>query len=312
MEYQDYYQTLGVTNDVSADELKKQYRRLARKYHPDVSKEPNAEAQFKAVKEAYEVLKDPEKRRAYDQLGQQWQRGQSGFEPPPDWAYQSQRSQTHQPHTNEADFSDFFDSLFGQGHHSTHQAQQGDDIHSKVTISLNQAFHGCELTLTLNDVQLNPKTQQLERKPKQLRVKIPAGVQENQQIRLAGQGRSNPYGGQPGNLLLEIHIEPHRLYTLSGKDILLTVPITPWEAALGARIQVPTLSGQVNVNIPANSQNGNKLRLKGKGLPSKAPGDQLITLSIETPAANTDEQKQLYESMARSFEFNPRQSLIGD
>lgn len=318
MDYQDYYATLGVDKTASADEIKKQYRRLARKYHPDVSKEDNAEAKFKEVKEAYEVLKDPEKRKAYDQLGKNWQNGQSGFEPPPGWEYQQQGHHSQQGFHGQADFSDFFESIFGQG--ATHRAQggrrqhfeqRGEDKHSKVSITLDQAYHGAELILTLQDAAINHQTGQVERQSRNLKVRIPAGVTNHQQIRLAGQGGTGYGGGKNGDLFLEVEIKSDKTYKLDGKDITLTLPITPWEAALGATVAVPTLGGNVNLKIPANSQSGQKMRLKGRGLPGKSPGDQYVVLSIHIPEPKTDEQKAFYEKMASTLPFNPRASITG-
>lgn len=319
MNYQDYYATLGVDKAASADDIKKQYRRLARKYHPDVSKEENAEAKFKEVKEAYEVLKDPGKRQAYDQLGKDWQNKQSGFEPPPGWEYQQQTQNNNHGFHSQADFSDFFESMFGQGaahrahgnrHH--HYEQRGEDKHSSVSITLNQAYHGCELMLTLQDAIINEHTGQVERKSRNLKVRIPAGVINHQQIRLVGQGGEGFGGGKNGDLFLEVSIQPNNNYKLDGKDVTLTLPVTPWEAALGATISVPTLGGNVNLKIPPHSQSGQKMRLKGRGLPSKSPGDQYVILSIHIPEPKTAEQKALYEQMAKALPFDPRAAMTGD
>jgi curved DNA-binding protein len=315
MEYQDYYKILGVERNANADEIKKSYRRLARKYHPDVSSEKNAEEKFKQVKEAYEVLKDPEKRKAYDQMGANWKQGQ-GFSPPPGWEYQSRsgRGQTHETFS-QGDFSDFFESLFGgmggargQAHHEF--KQRGQDQHAKVSISLEDAYRGATRELSLQEPQLDPRTGQVSYQTHTLRVKIPAGVTTGQQIRLQGQGTPGMGGGPKGDLYLEIQVMPHSLYTLEGKDVYLNLPITPWEAALGAKISVPTLGGTVELSIPAGSQTGQKLRLKGRGLPDKPAGDQYVLLKIYIPEPKNEQQKQLYRQMAEQMQFDPRKDLL--
>lgn len=316
MDYKDYYKILGVDKSATTDEIKKQYRRLARKYHPDVSKEDNAEEKFKEVKEAYEVLKDNEKRKTYDQLGSNWQSGQGGFEPPPGWTFNQQNAAGNSGGFQGAgDFSDFFESIFGgmgSGHrHSTHFQQRGEDKHSKITISLQQAFNGSEVVLQLQDTVMNQHTGHVERKTRDLKVKIPKGVTNGQQIRLAGQGGSGHGGATNGDLFLEVAISNDTLYQLDGKNITLHLPITPWEAALGANIDVPTLAGKVTLKVPAGSQTGQKLRLKGRGLPGKTPGDQFIILDIYIPKPKNDQQKALYEQMAQHMPFNPRQNLMG-
>lgn len=284
MDYKDYYKILSVEKTASTDDIKKQYRRLAKKYHPDVSKEPNAEEKFKEVKEAYEVLSDPEKRKSYDQLGANWQQ-------------QSQYHQSTQGGFNPSDmgsgFSDFFEAFFGgrQGRGQASFKQRGEDKNSQLSITLEQAFHGAEVTLQLQE----------GRSTRDLRVRIPAGVTSGQHIRLAGQGGSGYNGGPSGDLLLEIHILPHKCYALEGKSMTLQQPIMPWEAALGATVEVSTLSGKVNLKIPAGSQSGTKMRLKGRGLPGKTPGDLFVVLMIHAPEAKTEEQKACYEHMAKVF-----------
>lgn len=231
MDYKDYYKILGVEKNASTDDIKKKYRRLARKYHPDVSKEANAEEKFKEVKEAYEVLKDAEKRKAYDQLGSNWKSGQ-GFEPPPGWEFHQQGQGGFQ---DGGDFSDFFESIFGgmggAAHargQSAHFRQRGEDKHSKITISLEQAFHGAEVTLQLQDVTINPKTGQPERTTRELKVRIPKGISDGQQIRLTGQGTAGHGGAANGDLFLEVAIAPNKLYKIEGKNLTLNLPIAPW------------------------------------------------------------------------------------
>ena len=299
MEFKDYYQVLGVSKTATADEIKKQYRRLAHKYHPDVSKESGAEEKFKAMKEAYEVLKDPEKRKAYDQMGSGYHGGDS-FNPPPEWEFQG--GQQKHGHHAQADFSDFFESLFGQhragGRHNASFAEEGADQRSKIEITLEDAFRGAEKQLNLSQ---NGETRLLN-------VKIPAGIMEGQQIRLAGQGMPGVHGGKNGDLYLEIHIKKHPQFTVDKKDIFLNLPVTPWEAALGEKIEVPTLGGMIAFTLPAHSQTGQKIRLKGRGLPGSVPGDQYVTLAIYTPPPKNDEQKALYERMKNDMPFNPRKS----
>lgn len=314
MEYKDYYKTLGVARDATADQIKQSYRKLARKYHPDVSKEPNAEEQFKAVQEAYEVLKDAKKREAYDQLGSQWQGGQE-FRPPPNWQGFSNFNGE-----NLGGFSDFFESIFGAHrqarpggfHHSRHQRpfkQRGRDEHAKITIPLEEAFRGGDKTIHLQVPEIDANGH-MHHKTRTLKIKIPQGVISGQQMRLAHQGSPGVGDGPAGDLYLEIDIQPHKFYTLQGKDVYLTLPITPWEAALGAKIKVPTLAGSVDLKIAEGAQAGQKLRLKGRGLPSKpTPGDQYVMLQIVTPPAKTEAARALYEKMAKDIPFDPRQHL---
>ena len=297
MQFQDYYQTLGVSKTASEDEIKKQYRRLARKYHPDVSKESGAEEKFKTMKEAYEVLKDPEKRKAYDQMGSH--HAGDSVTPPPDWQYQNAHQQSQHQQHNQADYSDFFESLFGQQRGARHQQnfqQAGEDQHSKINISLNEAFHGGERRIELSQ----------GKNKRQLNIKIPAGITSGQSIRLSGQGSPGMNGGKNGDLYLEIHIEKHPQFSVDKKDVYLNLPVTPWEAALGEKIEVPTLGGLIAFTLPVHSQSNQKIRLKGRGLPGNPAGDQYVTLSIHIPEPKTDAQKKLYEQMKTEMPFNPR------
>ncbi len=313
MEYQDYYKILGVSRDATADEIKKSYRKLARKYHPDVSSEPNAEEKFKQVKEAYEVLKDVEKRKAYDAIGSGWKQGQ-GFTPPPGWESRP-GGEGVRPEFREG-FSDFFESLFGglgQEARWTRQEfkQRGQDQHSRVTVSLEEAFNGSTRLLTLQEPIVDYQTGQVTSKTRQLRIKIPAGVTEGQQIRLQGQGLPGIGGAPNGDLYLEIHLAPHSLFTVEGKDVYLNLPVTPWEAALGAKVSIPTLGGSVDLTLPPGSQTGQKLRLKGRGLPGGTPGDQYVLIKIYIPEPKNDQQKELYQQMAEQMPFDPRKELLG-
>lgn len=306
MQFRDYYEVMGVARDAKAEDIKRAYRRLARKYHPDVSKEPDAEARFKEVGEAYEVLKDPEKRAAYDQLGSRWKEGQE-FKPPPEWDFH------YESGAQAGDFSEFFESLFGRAggargsRRSTFRAG-GNDRHAQIALTLEEAFSGTTRALALEQVDYD-ETGHPQRKSRQLNVRIPAGVTEGRQIRLAGQGDPGFGGGPAGDLYLRIQILPHRVFTIQGKDVSIELPVTPWEAALGETVRVPTLSGKVDLRIPRGSQTGRQLRLKGKGMPGKLPGDQLVILKIVTPAADTSEQQDFYRKMAEVMPMNPRQSL---
>jgi curved DNA-binding protein len=330
MEYRDYYQIMGVARTATADEIKKAYRRLARKFHPDVSKEKDAEKKFKEVQEAYEVLKDPEKRAAYDQLGSDYKQGQQ-FRPPPDWGSgfefrggprQSRArggAQTEEFEDAEG-YSDFFSSLFGARGFSGGAgggnpfggagARTARDHHARVDIDLEEAYAGTTRTLELKRPDLKPDGT-LDLKTHTVRVTIPAGVTDGQLIRLAGQGEQSTNGGKPGDLYLEVHMKPNRLYQLEGRDVTLTLPIAPWESALGATVTVPTLGGGVEMRIPPNSQSGQKMRLRGRGLPGQTPGDQYIQLKIVVPPANTPEARAVFEEMKEKLNFNPRTDLEG-
>jgi len=308
MEYRDYYKILGVARDAKVEDIKKAYRKLARKYHPDVSKEANAEEHFKEVQEAYEVLKDTEKRASYDQLGSNWKNGQD-FRPPPGWQGFGGMGGDPFHGANGAaggfDFSDFFSSLFGGQQdagnvrsNGRRAAPRGRDENAQIAINMEDAFKG-------GNQNINIQSQQQVRT---LKITIPPGILPGQQLRLARQG-SPGHGGTAGDLYLTIDIKPHPIFSLEGKNINVNLPITPWEAALGAKIKVPTLAGYVEIKIAANSQSGSKLRLKGRGFPGKPmPGDQFVTLQITTPPADTDAKREFYEKMAAEMPFDPRKN----
>jgi curved DNA-binding protein len=325
MEYRDYYKILGVARGATAEDIKKSYRRLARKYHPDVSKEKDAEQKFKELQEAYEVLKDPEKRAAYDQLGSDWKSGQP-FRPPPDWASGFEfrggararrgagaRAGAGGHVFEEEGFSDFFSSLFGGagpfGGAGRAQAAAGRDHHARMEVELEEAFGGTTRTLELKRPELKPDGT-LELRTHTVRVAIPAGVTDGQLIRLAGQGEPAQGGARAGDLYLEVHIRPHRLYQLEGRDVTLTLPLAPWEAALGASVTVPTPGGAVDMQVPAGAQSGQKLRLRGRGLPGQPPGDEYVQLKIVLPPAQSPEARASYERMREQFAgFAPRAEL---
>jgi len=313
MQYKDYYAIMGLKRDASPDEIKKAYRKLARKYHPDVSKEPQAEARFKEVGEAYEVLKDPAKRANYDQLGAQWQSGQE-FKPPPGWQggagapnfdFGGEYSEV-----DSEQFSDFFASLFGRAAHQQRRPTRptklrGEDLQSKVLVSLEETYQGAVRTLQLSVPEIT-QDGQMHTTQRTLKVKIPAGVTQGQKIRLAGQGAPGIGGAPNGDLYLEIDLQSHPHFHADGADIYLNLPVTPWELALGATMAVPTLGGTVQLKVPAGAQTGQKMRLKGRGLPAKTPGDQYVVLQVVIPEAKTPADKELYQQMATQMPFNPR------
>ncbi len=311
MKFQDYYEILGVERGAGQDEIKKAYRRLARKFHPDVSTESDAEARFKALGEAYEVLKDPEKRAAYDQLGENWQAGQQ-FEAPSGWDAGFEFSGGDFTGAAGGDFSDFFESLFGRGggpqHASRHYRGRGEDHHARILIDLEDAFTGAtrELVLRVPEVGTTGHVQTRERK---LSVKIPKGIRPGQRIRLAGQGAVSFGEGPPGDLYLEVLFRDHPRYAADDSDLYLSLPVSPWEAALGATIKTPTPAGTVDLKIPAGSAAGRKLRLRGRGLPGDPPGDLYAVLQIVVPPADNDEIKALYKEMSEKSSFDPRAAL---
>ncbi len=311
MEFKDYYQILGVDKAASIPDIKKAYRKLARKYHPDISKEPDAALRMQEINEAKTVLTDPEKRAAYDQLGERYHAGQD-FRPPPDWDAGFEYSGGGFEEFDLGEFSDFFANLFGHGgrrRSRAHHAYQmrGGDRHARIFVDLSDAFHGATRSVTLHVPQTDAQGH-VSLQEHNLKVRIPKGIKEGQHIRLAGQGHPGIGGGEPGDLYLEVHFTPSPDYRVEGKDVFATLRVAPWEAALGAAIDVPTPSGQVHLKIPKGSQGGRKLRLKGRGIPGVEPGDLYFVLDVVLPPANTDKARQLYEAMARDMPFNPRQT----
>ena len=326
MEFKDYYATLGVERTATQDQVKRAYRKLARKYHPDVSKEPDAEARFKAVAEAHEALIDPERRAAYDDIAQRHANGQP-FEPPPGWdsgfeysgrgGAPGRAARGPADFSNaDADFSEFFASLFGRaGPQDMHHRRaaggpvQGRDHHAKVAIGLLDACQGAQRTITLHMpvVDAAGRTTLQER---QLDVRIPKGVRQGQHLRLTGQGGAGHGGAPDGDLYLEIQFLPHPVFRVDGGDLSFDLPIAPWEAALGATVTAPTPDGSVALSIPAGSHQGRRLRLKGKGLPGKVPGDLYAVLSIALPPSASESEKAAYGAFARAFAaYNPRSAL---
>jgi curved DNA-binding protein len=295
VEFKDYYQTLGVPREASADDIRKAFRRLARKYHPDVSKEADAEARMKEVNEAYAVLSDAEKRAAYDQLGRGYRPGEE-FRPPPDWDAGFEFS--HRDFQG-ADYSDFFAELFGRMGARAH----GEDHYAKVLLDVEDAFLGATRQIALRVPKVDARGR-VALETRTLNVKIPAGVRAGQLIRLAGQGAAG--AGKPGDLLLEVHFKPHARYRVEGRDLHLDLPVAPWEAALGAVLHVPVPGGALNVRIPAGAQSGRVLRVRGKGVPAEPPGDLLLALRVVVPPADSAQARALYEQMARDMAFDPR------
>jgi len=312
MEFKEYYKALGVEPTASADEIKAAYRKLARKFHPDVSKEANASARMAEVNEAYAVLSDPEKRAAFDKLAQRRAAGQD-FQPPPGWDAGFDFSDAGAPVGDDGDFSDFFNSLFGRAARARQQGgraraqMRGADQHAKISIDLADAYNGTTRSLSLREARLD-ESGNVVSADRVLDVQIPKGVKEGQSIRLRGQGSPGFNGGPAGDLYLEVGFEPDARYRIEGRDVTQTVPVAPWEAALGATIEVNTPAGRVQVKVPAGSNNGRKLRLKGRGIPGDPPGDLYLELELVAPPATSEKARELYGAMAREFSsFNPRE-----
>jgi len=323
MEYKDYYKIMALDKNATPTEIKKTYRKLARKYHPDVSKEPDAEQKFKEVGEAYEVLRDPEKRAAYDQLGVDWKAGQD-FNPPPGWDAGYEFSNAGRGSFSgdaSAAFSDFFESLFGQhsdrysagfnatqGAASSAQSIKGTDHHAKVLIDLEDAFNGAVREITLQSPKVDAQGHATTEK-RTLKVKIPKGVKQGQQIRLTGQGEQSAVGAANGDLYLQLEFKTHAYYTVEGHDLYLKLPVAPWEAALGGNIKIPTPLGAIDLKIPAASTSGDKMRIKGRGIPAKSPGDLYVVLQVALPPADNRQAKEFYQKMEQQMDFNPRANM---
>lgn len=305
MQFKDYYAIMGVPRDASADQIKQAYRKLARKYHPDVSKEKDAEERFKEVGEAYEALRDPQKRAAYDQLGTGPKPGED-FQPPPGFGSGFGFREPEDSATG-GDTSDFFESLFGRAGFagSRRRRDRGEDHHARVVIDLEASLRGGTRTVVLRIPEAG-EDGRLHMTDRTLNVKIPAGIQAGQNIRLAGQGQKGPPGTQPGDLFLEVSFTPHALYRPDGKDLNLDLPVAPWELALGASVPVPTPAGTVDLKVPPGSKAGARLRLRGRGLPASPPGDLYVTLQIALPPADTEAAKAAYAAFAAAAPFNPR------
>ena len=322
MKYKDYYEVMGVSRDASQDDIKKAYRKLARKYHPDVSDAADSEEKFKELGEAYEVLKDPEKRAAYDQLGSGWKEGQD-FRPPPGWQDATGfGGGGFEGFTGGAGgFSDFFEDLFGGGFRQAGgsgdfgagfggfggggRQAAGQDQHARIQIDIRDSYTGATRSIQMQVPELTSEGRVVNRQ-RTLNVKIPKGIRQGQQIRLKKQGAAALGGGEPGDLYLEVEFRPDELYQAEGRDVYLSLPVAPWEAALGSTVNVPLPSGDIDLKIPANSAAGRKLRVRGKGLPGKNPGDLYVVLDVVFPSADSDEARALYEKMKDEIPFNPR------
>lgn len=309
MEFKDYYSILEVADTATPEEIKKSYKRLARKYHPDVSKEENAEARFKEVAEAYEVLKDAKKRQEYDQLKAMGARGQGDrFTPPPGW-----ESATHfYEGGSHGDFSDFFEAMFGRDggfHHgrggSQHVHKRGEDVHAELALLLEEASNGCEQVLQVRVPEVDERGL-ISHRVKKLKVKVPPGTAAGSVLRMKGQGAPGIGGGGPGDLLVRITLAPHPLFSVEGRHVSLVVPLLPWEAALGCKVTIPALKGKTRVSIPPGSQTGQKLRLVGLGLPGEPPGDFLVVLKVVMPDSINDAAKGLYRQLQEQDASNPR------
>ena len=324
LKYEDYYKTLGVERTASKDEIQKAYRKLARKYHPDINKEKGAEDKFKLLNEANEVLSDPEKRKRYDALGANYQGGQE-FTPPPGWEQMFSGARQGRSGAGgggaqfsfgggAGGFSDFFQSFFGGGGASGFgsaggfaQSQEGQTVETDIGLTVYDIYHGGSKDISLQFTEPDARGQMVQR-TKNYRVKIPAGTVEGSVIRLSGQGGAGSNGGEPGDLMLRVKVLSDTNFQVSGHDLITSVPLAPWEAALGASVAVRTPGGEVTLKIPAGSQSGQKLRLRGKGLPiSKTErGDLLAELKIKVPTQLTEREKALFQSLAAESAFKPR------
>jgi curved DNA-binding protein len=313
MDFKDYYRVLGVERGASDDEIKKAYRKLARKHHPDVSKAADAQTRMQELNEAYEVLRDAEKRAAYDRVGKGWQPGQD-FRPPPDWASGFEFAGGPGGPGDAGDYSDFFEALFGaarrgQGRDSAGHRMRGQDHHAKIVVPLDDAFHGATRVLTLHS-PVRDASGQVALEERRLSVAIPRGIRAGQQIRLTGQGSPGLAGGPAGDLYLEVEFAPQSRYRVDGRDLYLTLKLAPWEAALGAVVPVRTPAGTVEMTVPAGTRSGARLRLKGRGIPAAsagaAPGDCYVVFELVLPSADSDKARALYQQMAKDLAFDPR------
>ncbi|SEE89039.1 curved DNA-binding protein [Burkholderia sp. WP9] len=311
MKYKDYYEVLGLERSASQDDVKRSYRKLARKYHPDVSKHADAEDRFKELGEAYEVLKDPEKRAAYDRMGSEWRNGQE-FQPPPNWDEGFEFSGAGNEAGEHADFHEIFEKMFGgaRGARGAHPRQRpfdarGEDHHAKVLIDLEDAYRGAQRAISLQMPVVDPQGH-VSLETRTLNVTIPKGIRAGQHLRLSGQGAAGATPETAGDLYLEIAFREHPRFHVDGRDVSLDLPVAPWEAALGAQVTVPTPDGSVEMTVPAGSAGGRRLRLKGKGIPANPPGDLYVILNIVLPPADSDAAKAAYDAMRQAFNFDPR------
>ena len=326
VKFRDYYEILGIKRAASQTEVQRAYRKLARKYHPDVNKASSAEDKFKEINEAYEVLKDPEKRKLYDQLGPNWRSGQD-FRPPPGWESQHDfgrggARQTEFEWGGPGGFSDFFETLFGgRGYRQarggatpgafgrgTVWRQAGADQETTIRISLEEAFRGGTKPIVLQSQVINPQGQ-LEVQERRYDIKIPPGILPGQRIRLSGQGQEGTGGGPRGDLYLKVEIESHPVFEIKGRDLYMDVPVTPWEAVLGSEVRFSTISGNIDLKIPPGTQSGQKLRLRAKGMPNPkgTPGDLYAKVIVKVPVHPSEKERELFEELRKSSSFNPRE-----
>ena len=301
MEYKDYYKTLGVEKHASADAIKKAYRKLVSKFHPDVSQAKDADQKTKEINEAYGVLGEPEKRAAYDALASGARAGRP-FAPPPDWTAHYATGAGGSP-------QDFFSDLFAHVGRRTRAAQgfaaRGEDLHAAMAIDLADAYHGASRAVSLRLPRPDARGR-MTTEERTIAVNIPKGVLAGQQVRVPGQGYQGSGGAEPGDLFLDIVFNPDRRLRIERRDVIETIAVAPWEAALGGHIEVSTPSGQLQVNVPPGSQSGRKLRLKGRGIPGHPPGDLYLMLEVVLPPATSDQAREAYRTMAREMPFNPR------
>lgn len=312
MKYQDYYQILGLSRDASGEDIKKAYRKLARQYHPDVNKDPSAEDKFKQANEAYEVLKDPEKRQAYDQFGSDWKHGHE-FRTAGAGAGPGAGGFHGGGGFGGGEFSDFFESIFGGGFNQQGRAQhahrqrpapaKGEDQQLKLSITLEEAFNGGSKMI---QYPLKTPGSHGGVEMKKIKVNLPKAVADGQKIRLSKQGHPSAQGGDPGDLYLEMTIQPHRHFRIEGNNLVLRLALTPWEAALGTTVKVPTIDGNVELKIKPGMQSGQRMRLKGKGMRGRETGDQLVEVMIQVPPADDEKSEEFYRQMQKQFDFNPR------
>lgn len=320
MDFKDYYATLGVAKDASADDIQKAYRKLARKFHPDINKSPEAETKFKEIGEAYEALKDPEKRQRYDRFGSAWRQagqGRAGGAPPRwedlgfDYGEGVEGGGFRFEGGSGGDFSSFFDMLFGgggggpgrgapRGARVRPRASRGSDVEAAITLSLEEAARGGKREITINDPASGER--------KTLSVTIPEGVKPGQKIRLAGKGYPGREGGDAGDLYLRLAVAPHPRFRLTGSDLHTTLRVSPWEAALGGEVEVPTLDGPVRLKVPAGTSSGRKIRLRGKGFPNRNgdAGDLLAEVAVVVPDELSERERELFEELAEASSFRPR------
>jgi curved DNA-binding protein len=321
MDFKDYYQALGVERTATDEEIRKAYRKLARKYHPDVSKEPDADRRMREINEANDVLRDKEKRAAYDRVGQ-GARGGEPFQPPPGWDSGFEFSGGPGESGDGTDHSAFFEALFGAARRGTARgrpghgfdpghAGRGQDHHARIVVPLEDSFHGATRQITLHSPEMDASGN-VALHERTLQVGIPKGIRAGQQIRLAGQGSAGLGDGPRGDLYLEVEFAPHERWRVDGRDLYFTLRVAPWEAALGAAVNVPTPDGTVEMNVPAGSQTGRKLRLRGRGIPGDPPGDFYVLLQVVLPPAVDDQARAAYRKMAQDLAFDPRATLGGD